>query len=58
MLSVSNYSGENVNSFTDIENQQKDIAKQRKKANSKAKGMNKDYSEGFGANEEAGITNA
>jgi hypothetical protein len=31
-LSISNYSGENINSLIDIENQQKGIAKQRKKA--------------------------
>jgi len=40
---------------TDIENQRKDVAKQRKKVSKKTKGMDKDFTEGLGASEDAGI---
>lgn len=42
----------------DIENHKKIITKQRKKASKKTKGMDKDFSEGFGVSEEGGNTNA
>lgn len=46
----SNYSGENQNLATDIENQKKSIAKQRKKASKKINGEeSKDLTEGLGA---------
>ena len=55
---ASNYSGEILN--TDIENQHKIVAKQRKKANKKFKTLDnsQDFGEQLGANEEDGIRNA
>ena len=55
---ASNYSGEIMN--TDIENQHKIVAKQRKKANKKFKTLDnsQDFGEQLGANEEDGIRNA
>ena len=44
--------------MTDIENHKKSITKQRKKVSKKTKGMDKDFSEGFGASEEGGNANA